>query len=391
MKSLFSLLSLSLLFSTSVVAHTDDCDHDHADGAKPAATPDVVLDENIVANLRLEYARAEGRLFEETTFAIGRVEARPGAAASLTARIPGRIVALDVAPGDTVAAGDTPVRVESRQAGDPPPIIALRAPIAGTVTTLPVRLGDPVEPSAPILEITDLTEVHAVARVPESAVGKLRVGETVARIRLAAFPGEIFEGKLERLAPAADAASGTLEARFRLPNSDGRLRPGLRAEFSIVLATRPVAVAVPVEAVQGEGTSPRVVFTRAVGLPHAFIKTPVVLGARNDRHVEILSGLEAGGEVVARGSYPLLFVGGGGLSLKEALDAAHGHEHAEDGSELSSGGASTGHDHDHGDGHDHEDGHAHAERPWQIATGALALLALILGIRLARKPAARKA
>ena len=28
------------------------------------------------------------------------------------------------------------------------------------------------------------------------------------------------------------------------------------------------------------------------------------------------------------------FAGGGGMSLKEALDAAHGHEHAEDGSEL---------------------------------------------------------
>jgi hypothetical protein len=39
-------------------------------------------------------------------------------------------------------------------------------------------------------------------------------------------------------------------------------------------------------------------------------------------------------EVVTRGVYSLSFAGGGSISLKEALDAAHGHEHAEDGSEL---------------------------------------------------------
>jgi cobalt-zinc-cadmium efflux system membrane fusion protein len=40
-------------------------------------------------------------------------------------------------------------------------------------------------------------------------------------------------------------------------------------------------------------------------------------------------------EVVTRGAYSLSFAGGdSGISLKEALDAAHGHEHAADGSEL---------------------------------------------------------
>jgi hypothetical protein len=64
------------------------------------------------------------------------------------------------------------------------------------------------------------------------------------------------------------------------------------------------------------------------------VKAPVQTGARNDRHVEIISGLFPGDEVVAKGAYPLVYAGGGGVSLKEALDAAHGHEHAEDGSEL---------------------------------------------------------
>jgi hypothetical protein len=54
----------------------------------------------------------------------------------------------------------------------------------------------------------------------------------------------------------------------------------------------------------------------------------------NDRSVEIVSGILPADEVVTRGAYSLSFAGGGSISLKEALDAAHGHEHAEDGSEL---------------------------------------------------------
>ncbi|MCE9519811.1 MAG: hypothetical protein K8R87_09700, partial [Verrucomicrobia bacterium] len=60
----------------------------------------------------------------------------------------------------------------------------------------------------------------------------------------------------------------------------------------------------------------------------------------------------AGDEVVTRGAYSLAFAGKGSVSLKEALDAAHGHPHNEDGSEMSKEQAASGktgdHDHEHG-------------------------------------------
>ena len=150
-------------------------------------------------------------------------------------------------------------------------------------------------------------------------------------------------------------------------------------------------LSVPREAVQGEGAAPRHVFVKDFELPHAFVKVPVVTGASNDRFVEIETGLFPGDEVVTRGAYSLRFAGGGTLSLKEALDAAHGHEHAEDGSELpdhglpasaakkeetSTGGAtSAAHGHDHGG----------SARPWRIATVALALSTLVLGFVAVRR------
>ncbi len=361
-----------LLLATSLVAAPD---------AKREQNT-VVLDANAVANLRLEFASAEPRPFEETAFALGRLESRPGATAAVSSRISGRVVALAATLGESVKADSEIVRVESRQAGDPPPVIALRAPLSGVVTALDVHLGDPVEPDAALLEITDLSEVHAVARVPEAVAGRLRVGETKARIRLTAFPGEVLTGELVRLGSEADAASGTLAAHFRVPNPDGRLRPGLRAEFALILSSRADVLSVPREAVQGEGTAPRVVFTKDFELPGAFVKTPVVLGATNDRYVEIVSGIFPGDEVVTRGAYSLSFAGGGGVSLKEALDAAHGHEHAADGGELPKGGAAatSAATDDHGHAHDEAEHAGHPERPWQIATGVLALIALALAL-----------
>ena len=370
MKPIFLFLPLAAALALAAPA---------AESAAERVKNTVVLDANSVANLRLETAVAEPRVFEETIFALGRVEPRHGAIAVLSSRIPGRVVQLSAHLGDVVAADEELVRVESRQAGDPPSVVTLRAPQAGTVTDCEIHLGDPIEPDRHLLEITDLTSVEAVARVPEHEAGRIRVG-TMARIRLAAYPDEVFTGELVRFATAADTASGTLAAHFHLPNPDGRLRPGLRAEFAIVVSSRPEVLAVPRAAVQGEGAGPRFVFTKDFELANAYLRCPVVLGATNDGFIEIVSGLFPGDEVVTVGAYSLVFAGGGTASLKEALDAAHGHEHAADGSELPKGAAAADSDHGHDHGHAHGDsGHAgHPETPWQIATGVLAVACIVL-------------
>ena len=61
--------------------------------------------------------------------------------------------------------------------------------------------------------------------------------------------------------------------------------------------------------------------------------------------------LADGDKVVTTGAYSLAFAGKGSVSLKEALDAAHGHEHNEDGSEVGKDQKTAGHA--EGDGHDH--------------------------------------
>lgn len=209
----------------------------------------------------------------------------------------------------------------------------MRALQGGTVVDSHVRIGEPVEPDSDLLDVSDRSKLWAVAKIPEPEASGIVPG-TKARIRIPALGEEVIEAKLSRFGVEANREAGTIEGIFEIDNSDGRMQPGMRVEFALVTAVRTDVMSVPKTAVQGDPTK-RVVFVEDFDLPNAFVKAPVVLGEQNDTHIEVLSGLFPGDEVVTRGSYSLSFAGGGsGMSLKEALDAAHGHEHNEDGSEM---------------------------------------------------------
>lgn len=360
------LITLALIISTASGATTN------------RASNTVVLDDIGVKNLQLETTEVEESDFEDSIFTLGRIEALPTHRAAVSSRISGRIIALDQHLGDQITAGTVVAKIESRQPGDPPPIIALKAPMSGLITKIALVLGDPIEPATSLMEITDLKEVYAIACVPENLAGSMKPG-TLAHIRAAALPNEKFDGELIRFATEADRETGTIDAVFRLPNPGLTLRPGMRAEFSIVLSHRENVMSVPRAALQGEPAN-RFVYIKDSDpkLKNTFVKTKVEVGQMNDRSVEIVSGLFPADEVVTRGGYSLAFAGGGSISLKEALDAAHGHEHAADGSELSekeNPGDADHHDHDESSG---------SSWFWKIISGILALLLAISLFR--RKP-----
>lgn len=373
-------VSLSTVFVTALSSlHGEEA-------ANPGrADNTVILEESAVRNLQLQFAEAEETTFEETVFALGHIEVMPGKKAIVSSRISGRAFSVLAVPHQQVQEGDEVAWVESRQPGDPPPTVMLPAPISGMVSKVDIVVGQPISPDQALMEIVDLEMVEASAQVPQHLAGKLKVGQK-AHIRLSSLPDKVFEAEMAHIATQADENTGTIEAAFHVPNPDKLLVPGMKAEFSIVVSTREGVLSVPRAAVQGEVTD-RFVYIKDYDLKNAFVKTPVVLGAQNDQMAEITSGLFPGDEVVVRGAYSLAFAGKGSVSLKEAMDAAHGHQHNEDGTEMTkeqiaeSGG-------DHGHDHDHEEG---GGGQWNnltfffAGTSALLLLLLVLTLVMNRK------
>ncbi|MCB1096665.1 MAG: efflux RND transporter periplasmic adaptor subunit [Verrucomicrobiae bacterium] len=334
----------------------------------------IILDENGVRNLGIKTVAVEEQEFETTVFAIGRIEEIPVNRSVLSSRISGRAIKVNAFEGDHVQQGQVLVEVESRQPGDPPPVISLKAAQDGIVIASHVRVGQPIEPDTELLDISERSEMWAVAKIPEKEASTIKIG-TRARIQVPALGGDPIEATLTRFGIMADREAGTVEGIFQIPNiPEGRLQPGMRAEFSIIVGMREDVMAVPRTALQGD-PSKRVVFVKDFDLPNAFVKAPVQVGEQNDGFIEIVSGLFPGDEVVTQGSYSLGFAGGGSVSLKEALDAAHGHEHNEDGSELTPDekAAKEG----GGDGHDHEAG-GKMNRYLQIYAVVISLLFIIV-------------
>lgn len=343
----------------------------------------IILDAAGVANLQLEFAEAEETSFEETIFALGHIEVLPGKKAIVSSRIPGRAFSVLVIPHQQVDAGAEVAWVESRQPGDPPPVIKLEAPISGLVSKVQIAQGQPVSPDDALIEILDLSTIEASAQVPQHLAGKIAIGQ-VAHIRVPSLPEKVFEAKVVHIAAEADEETGTIEAAFHVPNPDKLLRPGMKTEFNIVVSRRENVMSIPRAAVQGD-VAERFVYIKDYELKNAFVKTAVVLGAQNDQFVEVKEGLLPGDEVVVRGAYALGFAGKGSISLKEALDAAHGHPHAEDGSELSK--------EDIAKQGGHDSAHGHAEGWTEMttffaATSGLLLVLLILSFLQKRNPAA---
>jgi HlyD family secretion protein len=86
--------------------------------------------------------------------------------------------------------------------------MTIRAPIAGTVLQVNVRVGETAMPSAaqPLLVIGDLSNLRVRAELDDSDVGEIKVGQPVI-VRAAAFPRREFAGKVTAIAPIVAAAS----------------------------------------------------------------------------------------------------------------------------------------------------------------------------------------
>jgi multidrug efflux pump subunit AcrA (membrane-fusion protein) len=278
--------------------------------------------------------------FQTTLFCIGRIQAIPSNRTVVSSRISGRVISKPPVVGDRVEKGDTILQVESRQPGSPPPVIPVTAPASGTVFESHVHLGEPVDPSEELMDIIDIRQVWAVANIPESKASRVKIGQK-AIIKVVSIGNETFEGTLVRFGTQADAGTGTLQAIFLLDNPERKLRPNMLTEFNIVTKTREKVFTVPNSAVQGDRLNAhlfKIDYELTTKTSKAYTKVPFVLGEVNDRVTEvILQGKELNivDEVVISGGYFLSHTSSADKgSLKEALDAAHGHEHNEDGSEM---------------------------------------------------------
>ncbi len=176
----------------------------------------------------------------------------------------------------------------------------IRAPFAGVVTKRYANTGSMIQAG-----ISSQTQAIAVVRlaqnavlrltlpVPVSDVAEIHDGQTVD-VNVTST-GRHLQGKIARYADSVQMATRTMDTEVDVPNSDGTLVPGMYAEVHLHLADRPAALSVPLDAVDGLGTSVQQAYVVRNGIVHL---VTVTVGLQTPSRVEILSGLQQGDSVI---------------------------------------------------------------------------------------------
>jgi Cu(I)/Ag(I) efflux system membrane fusion protein len=183
--------------------------------------------------------------------------------------------------------------------GAPRPVMTVTAPVAGAITALDIRNGMTVVQGAPLATINGVSPVWLVVSLAQADASVARPGGRV-NARVPAYPGETFAGRIESVLPAADAATRTVQVRIALPNTQGRLRPGMTAEAELAESDVQPALLVPAEAVIRTGRRTVVIVALDNG---RFTPAEIEPGRRSGDHIEVRSGLTEGQRVVASGQF----------------------------------------------------------------------------------------
>src|SRR3989304_9769656 len=257
----------------------------------------VELSDIAQKSIGLKVVEADIRQVEEVLLINGIVKPEPNRVAEVSSRIEGRIEKFYATLGDQVQKGQKLVDIQSRQLGNPPPVVTVSAPISGTVVERSVVLGEAVEPNKHLFHIVDLSKVIVEGDVFESDVSKVKLGQN-ARIRLDAYPDRVFSGTVSFVASQLDPQKRTLHLWVSVDNKEGLLKPELFARVALVVEHSREALTVPVEAIIDDGAE-KFVFVKN---GNQFIRQDVATGVSDDRYVEIADGLYPGDQVVTDGN-----------------------------------------------------------------------------------------
>jgi Cu(I)/Ag(I) efflux system membrane fusion protein len=177
--------------------------------------------------------------------------------------------------------------------------LTFRSTASGIVTEKKAVQGMRFMPGEALYQVADLSSVWVIADVFEQDIGLIKSGAT-AKIRINAYPGKPFEGKVTYVYPTLKAETRTVPVRVELANPGLLLKPAMFAQVEVSVSAKGSVVTVPVSAVIDSGTRQIVLIQRGEG---RFEPREVRLGARSDTDVEVIEGVKDGEPVVVAANF----------------------------------------------------------------------------------------
>ncbi|MEH6560801.1 MAG: efflux RND transporter periplasmic adaptor subunit [Marinobacter sp.] len=177
--------------------------------------------------------------------------------------------------------------------------ITMFAPSSGYVTSLNARAGMYIRPDTEIMAIGSRDSVWIIAEFFERQAGLVKAGQTV-RFTTPALPNTEWQGTIDYVYPELDPRTRSLQARIRVPNTEGTLRPNMFVQLTMDAPIGENLLTVPRSALIQRTNSQHVLVAEGDGY---FRPAPVRIGQEVGNRMVIIDGLNEGQRVVTSAQF----------------------------------------------------------------------------------------
>ena len=185
----------------------------------------------------------------------------------------------------------------------------IRAPFTGVLGIRKVNLGQYLAAGNPIVPLQALNPIYVDFGVPQQAANQVRVGRTL-HVTSEDIAGQTFSGRVNALDSIVDETTRNVQVQATLPNSQGKLKPGMFVQVEVGYGTNKEAITLPASAISYAPYGDTVFVVSDLkdkdghpyrGLRQQFVK----LGSTRGDQVAIIAGIDPGEEVVTSGGFKL--------------------------------------------------------------------------------------
>jgi len=206
---------------------------------------------------------------------------------------------------------------ELKKAGEIKLTLTYYSPVSGTVIEKKVQEGMYVNEGTVIYEAVELSTLWNIAEVNETDLSTIKLGSKV-KLKLKAYPGEEFTGKVTFIYPVINSQTRTVKIRSEFSSQNNKLKPQMYGE-TVFLDDAGTGLLVPADAVIFSGNKNVVWVKTADGM---FEGRSVELGQKFGDKYQIISGLNEGDEVAASGGFLI----DSESQLKTGMPTGHQHD-----------------------------------------------------------------
>jgi membrane fusion protein, multidrug efflux system len=185
----------------------------------------------------------------------------------------------------------------------------IRAPFSGVLGIRAVNLGQYLQSGAQVAPLQSLDPIYVNFWLPQQYLGQIAAGQPVS-VQADGLPNVTFDGKINAVDAVIDEATRNVRVQATLPNPKGLLRPGMFVNTELPLASTASHIVVPATAIQYAPYGDMVYIIEQMkgpdGKTYQGVRQQVVkVGESRGDRVAILSGVNAGEEVVTSGVFKL--------------------------------------------------------------------------------------